>query len=187
VSTIDDKISGALAVLETALGDRKSACLLFDGSPAGVVILHLLKRAGDGSIRIPVLFVRPSGYGPGILKFADKLRRIWRLDMFEAVPAGKDGGTGYTEEEMMSAALSAVRADGLIMPQTGGPEDESSGRTRVYRPLAGFTGGDVDEYVERFGLPRPYPVAEEHAPSAKEDLEEDEEAVAEKLRALGYM
>jgi len=183
MDTLDAKVREALALAGKALAEEGDRLALFDASPAGVALLHMLRKAEDGGVGIPVLLVRSPGQGPGTLKFADKLRRIWLLDMSEAVLPDKGGEPA----DDMAAAASESGAGTAILPLTGGPEVSEERGMKVYRPLSGFTAGDVDEYVERYGLPRPSPGSDEAGDKGEEGFGEDEDAVAEKLRELGYM
>lgn len=189
-NTYEQLETEALRVVESALKNSVRLYALMASGHESIVMLHLLKRAGGGMVPVPVVFVQQPGLVPGRLKFMDKLMRIWRLKMTVHMIPVKEGSPPYTERELADAGVDAVTkagGGGVLLPWPGSVvADAAMPGINVYRPLVGFTEQDIETYVYRHRLPRPYETAPGLA-GGKADTDADSDAVQERLKELGYM
>jgi len=187
--TFEERETEALRVAESALKEAAGLYAVMAAGPESIVMLHLFKRAGGGKVTVPVLFIQQPGLPAGRLKFMDKLRRLWRLDISVVRLPERQGGGDEKVYGLASAALDAVsRAGGAgaVLPWAGGRAAVTGPGIDVYMPLTVFTGDDVGRYITTHRLPRPSDVTPEPAVSGVHP-DADGEAVREKLRELGYM
>ena len=188
--TFEERETEALGIAESALKEAAGLYAVMAAGPESIVMLHLLKRAGGGRCTVPVVFVQPPGLAPGQLRFVDKVRRVWRLNLLMVKLPERRGGGEYTVDELARAGVEAVvkaGGAGAALPWPDVPGEAATGPgVNACSPLAGFANDDVQTYIAIHRLPRPSDVTPEPAVSGVHP-DADGEAVREKLRELGYM
>ncbi|MBI5694205.1 MAG: hypothetical protein HZC51_00485 [Nitrospirae bacterium] len=188
-NSLEEKTGLALKAVREALDyggpGHDGTCVLYVGDRASRVLLHLVRLARAGA-PARVVFVQPPSLPGELLRFADKLRRMYSLDMTCVRPLQGEAGPSF---------------DGLGARCVLSPSDEPPGAgtfysdaagLREYRPLAGFSAADLRSYMQIRRLPVCSLDLVDAAATGTEppdghagDLETG--GIVERLKSLGYM
>ncbi|MHB8174695.1 MAG: hypothetical protein ACYDFU_09595, partial [Nitrospirota bacterium] len=147
-------------IIKQALEKAENIFALYLGDKASRVLLHMLKQYGGGKISIPVINFQFLPLQGERLRFMDKLRRMWSLDLEVVRFPEKLGGGSYTEGEVaeeMSNTLTKMDVGSVLSSRADFFEGdiyckERQGYTE-FRPLCGFSAEDVSAYIKRHRLP----------------------------------
>ncbi|MGC2423992.1 MAG: hypothetical protein WA666_06525 [Nitrospirota bacterium] len=189
----EEKARSSGLAIKQALEKSGKILALYQGDRAGLVLLHMLKNYGGGRITVPVAGVQFLPLPGERLRFMDKLRRMWSLDIEVVRFPEKPGGGRYTGEEMtaeIDSVLLQNGASGAISSSTDFFEKdaclcERRGYTE-FRPLCGFSDEDISAYIKRHGLPE-CSLDFDPAKVSERDKDSDNRQVANILRQLGYL
>lgn len=194
-----EKTGSARNIVIEAVAERDGAFAVYLCDHAGLVLLHLLKMAGGGRVPVPVISLQFQPIAGEVLRFVDKVRRIYSLDMtVERFPAKPDDAS-YTEDEIKCLAAHALKKGGVrwvlsscTEPFKDGSHSSEMDGYREFRPLSGFSGGDVSGYIARHGLPVCSIDIDDAGlmrtvTTGGRPEDPDDKELMDKLKSLGYM
>lgn len=195
---LTDKAYSAIKIVEEALSEREGAFAVYLCDRVGLVLLHMLKKAGGGRVPVPVISLQFQPIAGEVFRFVDKLRRIYSLDMMVERFPEKADGTSYTEDEMKSLAAHALRKRGVCRVLSSSTElfgdgsysSETEGY-REFRPLTGFSEDDISDYIAKYRIPvcslgLDGAAKQEPITGGRPENPDDKELM-DKLKKLGYM
>lgn len=170
--TLAEKEARSIEVLKEALKrfDGKIATT-FTGGKDSLVVLHLLRRIGDGKVPVPVLNLDTTVKFKEALEFRDRMAREWDLDLI--ITTNREGLKKIKIAENEAECCHVLKTDAINMAVdkhgwkaliTGVRWDEQEARineeyfsekpehTRV-QPILHFTEIDIWDYIEKHKLP----------------------------------
>jgi len=195
MDVLEEKEHGAREIIREALSDVDRLFVIYKGDRPGLVLLHMLRTAGDGSTSIPVVNLQFLPIPGGALRFMDKLKRMWALELDVFRFHEKPDGGRYTEDEIAREAALVLCVRGAKRVLTSctaafeGGACSGTGQGHVeFRPLSGFSGEDIAAYAERHKLPACSANFEERdAMAAMRAEDTGNKELADRLRKLGYL
>ena len=199
LDTLDAKQHQAIEIIKEAVSGKDGLFALYMGDKPGLVLLHLLRTSGIGKVTVPVINFQFLPMPGDVLRFIDKLRRMWSLDLDVIRFPEKRGMEKYAEEEMLTKrgeALFERDARRVLSSCTAFFEGDACFIERnglvEFRPLCGFSDEDISAYAERYRLPlcsvdeaRTGAPKLDGAPGRDTDL--DDKELADRLKKLGYL
>jgi phosphoadenosine phosphosulfate reductase len=208
---LSEKENTGIEAIARALSSGQGLIAAFGGGKDSVVLLHLIKRAGDGGINLPVLTLDPPKELHRLYYFIDKMAGLWNFGgSWVRKKAGQDEG-GIPECDSLFRGLgtiaSSAASDGYGKLLSGVRKDEEGAGSRLsgvnvvagftfINPLAEFTEDDIFEYLERHNVPccslyragrkKLGCIPAVHGVKPPE-YSEEEDLVRSRLSALGYI
>ncbi|MBE0428557.1 MAG: phosphoadenosine phosphosulfate reductase family protein [Thermoleophilia bacterium] len=170
--TLEQKEEKSIDVLKNALErfDGRIATT-FTGGKDSLTVLHLLKRVGDGKVKVPVLNLDTTVKFRKVIEFRDHMAREWDLDLVIATnhEGLKKINIAVDHEECClvmkaqaidmamekhewKALVTGVRWDEQPARITEEYFSERPGHTRV-QPILHFSELDIWSYIDKYQLP----------------------------------
>ena len=193
VDVLEEKEQLAGTIINEALSEKERLFALFSGDKASLVLLHMLQAAGGGRITVPVISFQFLPLPAEALRFVDKLRRMWSIDLDVARFSEQRGMEKYTEEEISKLI------DGVLLKRGARRVISSRNLFSVerdrfveFRPLDGFSEEDVAEYIRRHRLPTSSVDLDEKDgvminTVSEQSTDPENKELADRLKKLGYL
>jgi len=182
MKNLSEKKAEALQAIAGGLGDGADPVVIFRGGLAGVVLLHLVRKTMGAEAPVRVIFFPGPDAPFQIFNFADKLRRLWGLDMSVYRRAGE--AVGAVKRLKYKRFFSAETDDSSL-------DEKVLGCGRL-NPFSSFSYDEIKEMAIEYRVPvctlhgvsLRSEAAAEAAPGGKA---REDEAIVRTLKALGYM
>lgn len=170
--TLEEKEEKSLEVLREALERfNGEIATTFTGGKDSLVVLHMLKRLGDGQVQVPVLNLDTTVKFKEVIEFRDRIARDWGLNLI--ITTNTEGLKTIRVAEDQGKCCQVLKTDAINMAVdehgwkalvTGVRWDEQEARigeeyfsvrpehTRV-QPILHFSELDIWAYIEKYDLP----------------------------------
>jgi len=181
MKNLSEKKAEALKAIAGGLGDGAYPLVIFRGGLAGVVLLHLVRKIVGVEAPVHVIFFPRPDTPAQVFNFADKLRRIWGLDMSVCRRAKEVVGV---VKRLQCKLLFSAEADKNLDEKTFGCDS--------LNPFSAFSYEEIKDMAIEYRVPMCslYDVSLGIKGSTKPDPDNDatkNEAIVRTLKALGYM
>ncbi len=207
---IEEKEKIAIDIAKDSIVNAKNPFVCFSGGKKSTVLLHLIKRAYEGTLN--VLHVDTTVEFDNIYLYIEKMRKLWRFNLVRErrgniedirIAGNREECCRKLKTEPLENAIEKYRIDCLFAGRT---RDEKEGGRFVsegndhygVHPILHFTERDIWDYIRKYSLPYCSLYDQGYRkldckPCSKIVSEENEsnsheqEMIKDRLRGLGYL
>lgn len=209
---LENKEFKASEIIKKGLEGAKNPLIFFDGRAESLVILHLLRKASNGKVTIPVLFIDTTQEFKEIYQYIEKMRKLWNFKLIiekneEALKTlkfaeDKEKCCTILKTKFLENAAKKYNIDRLFVFDHAINIDESfttQDSFKIMFPIQSFSREDVWDYIKKYHLPycslydKGYTniqctlCTEPGQLRVERHEKQDEEEIKKRLKALGYM
>lgn len=208
VLSLDEKVEVSAALIREACGEAKRPAIGFSGGKKSVALLSQFRSAC--ALPLKVFLVRTPAEFESRTRFAEKLKKLWRLDLIVAsVPDEEASADPQTccRPQIARALARLAEAHAIDLLMLGNsfedprPVELPEGSClSCVNPILHFGDGDIRDYMEKHRLPHcslydeGYTkldcrrcTAEPQTRDPRAAVTEEERLIREKMKRLGYL
>ncbi len=209
---LEDKELKALEIMKKGLIDAINPFIIFDGRAESLVILHLVRRANDGKISIPILHIDTTVEFKEIYRYIEKMKKLWGLKLVtekneQALSTIKIGDNKEKccetlKHNTLKNAIKKYDIDRLLVFNDGSFKsdiEQHASNCIIINPIQHFSSKDRWDYIRKYNLPhcslydKGYnnilcvPCTDEVRPIKEQYSKQYEDEMKKRLKALGYI
>lgn len=205
---LDEKAEISRKLIRDALSGAKRPAVGFSGGKKSVVLLHLVRQ--ECALPFKVFCVRTEEEFETMVRFTEKLKKLWRLDLANAFSKNEHiaADSRLCCSPAIAASLSQLAQTHAIDCLFLGNAFEDPRRIQppdgkgisCINPIFHFSNRDICDYIKKHNIPRCLLYAEGYekldcrrctpAPAAGPSdaaVTEEEKLIKERLKRLGYL